>query len=100
MKTLNEIIGLPAALQIALVTETYLPEVNGVAITIGRMVDGLRQRGHVIYLIRPRQHKRDVATEAQNYHETLMTDSNQFKTFRCHGCGILTYKKYRITTQD
>lgn len=72
MKTINEIIDLPAALQIALVTETYLPEVNGVAITIGRMVHGLCQRGHAIHLIRPRQHKQDVAAYEQNYRETLV----------------------------
>ena len=29
------------SLRIAVVTETYLPEVNGVAITISRMVAGL-----------------------------------------------------------
>ncbi len=41
MNTPNETILVPAPLHIALVTETYLPEVNGVAITIGRMVHGL-----------------------------------------------------------
>ena len=42
-------------LRIALVTETYPPEVNGVAMTIGRLVDGLLARGHEVQLIRPRQ---------------------------------------------
>ncbi|OGS94903.1 MAG: glycoside hydrolase [Gallionellales bacterium RIFCSPLOWO2_02_FULL_57_47] len=60
------------ALNIALVTETYLPEVNGVAITIGHMVQGLRQRGHCIHLIRPRQHKQDAAQEELNFRETLV----------------------------
>ena len=32
-------------LRIALVTETWAPEVNGVAMTLGRMVDGLIRRG-------------------------------------------------------
>lgn len=72
MNTLNEIIDLPQRLEIALVTETYLPEVNGVAITIARMVHGLCQRGHNIHLIRPRQHKQDVATSDTNYRETLV----------------------------
>jgi glycosyltransferase involved in cell wall biosynthesis len=72
MKTLHEIINVAARLQIALVSETYLPEVNGVAITIGRMVQGLRQRGHDIHLIRPRQHKLDAATTDNNYRETLV----------------------------
>lgn len=47
-------------LRVALVTETFAPEVNGVAMTLGRMVDGLRQRGHGVQLIRPRQNKTDA----------------------------------------
>lgn len=69
----NENIPSSAQLQIALVTETYLPEVNGVAITIGRMVQGLRQRGHSIHMIRPRQFKNDIAAEENNYRETLVS---------------------------
>ena len=61
-----------AQLQIAMVTETYPPEVNGVAITIGRMVHGLRQRQHHIHVIRPRQHKQDVALKEDGYAETLV----------------------------
>jgi glycosyltransferase involved in cell wall biosynthesis len=40
-------------LQIALVTETFPPEVNGVAMTLGRLVRGLRRKGHVVDVIRP-----------------------------------------------
>lgn len=42
-------------LTLALVTETYPPEVNGVAMTVGRLVDGLRARGHEVQVHRPRQ---------------------------------------------
>lgn len=42
-------------LRIAVVTETYPPEINGVARTVGLMVDGLLARGHHIELVRPRQ---------------------------------------------
>ena len=42
-------------LRIALVTETYPPEVNGVALTVARIAEGLRQRGHELQLVRPRQ---------------------------------------------
>lgn len=42
-------------LRVAVVTETYPPEINGVAITTGRMVDGLVAAGHRVDLIRPRQ---------------------------------------------
>lgn len=42
-------------MRIAVVTETWPPEVNGVATTIARFVEGLRERHHEIQLIRPRQ---------------------------------------------
>ncbi|HBP49869.1 glycoside hydrolase [Pseudomonas fragi] len=43
------------ALHIALVTETFAPEINGVANTLGHLCDGLRARNHRVQLIRPRQ---------------------------------------------
>jgi len=50
-------------LAIAFVTETFPPEVNGVAMTVGRLVDGLRGRGHKISVVRPSQGKEDVGSE-------------------------------------
>lgn len=44
-----------ASLHIALISETFPPEINGVANTLGRLVDGLRGRGHRVQLVRPRQ---------------------------------------------
>lgn len=44
-----------AHLRIAVVTETYPPEINGVALTLRRIVEGLRTRGHTVQLVRPRQ---------------------------------------------
>ncbi len=38
---------------ISIVTETYPPELNGVANTVQRMVDGLAARGHDMQLIHP-----------------------------------------------
>ncbi|MBS0448857.1 MAG: glycosyltransferase family 1 protein [Proteobacteria bacterium] len=43
------------ALDVAVVTETYPPDVNGVAVTAARAVDGLRARGHRLQLVRPRR---------------------------------------------
>jgi glycosyltransferase involved in cell wall biosynthesis len=43
------------ALRIAVVTETYPPEVNGVARTIAAMIAVLCRRGHSVQLVRPRQ---------------------------------------------
>lgn len=42
-------------MRIALVTETYPPEVNGVAMTNERLVRGLIELGHQILLIKPRR---------------------------------------------
>jgi len=43
------------SLRLAVVTETYPPEINGVALTLACLVHTLRERGHAIQLIRPRQ---------------------------------------------
>ncbi|MWV17637.1 glycosyltransferase [Pseudomonas sp. L-22-4S-12] len=43
------------SLHIALISETFPPEINGVANTLGRLCQGLQQRGHRLQLIRPRQ---------------------------------------------
>lgn len=39
----------------AIVTETYPPEVNGVALTVQGLEHGLRARGHEVSVVRPRQ---------------------------------------------
>ena len=44
-----------SAARIALVTETYPPEINGVALTLARLTDGLRARGHEVALVHPRR---------------------------------------------
>lgn len=43
------------SLRLAIVTETYPPEVNGVALSLSRFVEGLSQLNHEIQLVRPRQ---------------------------------------------
>lgn len=73
MNTSNENHTSAPVLNIALVTETYLPEVNGVAITLGRMVEGLLKRQHRIHLIRPRQSRHDIAQQSDSYRETLVS---------------------------
>ncbi len=51
----------PASLRVALVTETFPPEVNGVAMTWGNLVKGLLHRGHRVQIVRPRQAREDSA---------------------------------------
>lgn len=64
----------PAALRrmrVAMVTETYPPEINGVAMTMGRIVSGLQARGHAVQLIRPRQHAADQPADLPLFQEVL-----------------------------
>jgi glycosyltransferase involved in cell wall biosynthesis len=60
------------SMRVAVVTETYPPEVNGVAMTMGRMVAGLRHRGHRVQLIRPRQHRDDAPVKRHDFEEVLV----------------------------
>lgn len=44
-------------LKIAIVTETWLPEINGVSLSLLQICKGLQNRGHKILLIRPQQNE-------------------------------------------
>jgi glycosyltransferase involved in cell wall biosynthesis len=68
--------------RIAYVTETYPPEVNGVALTVERTVRWLRERGHDLDLIRPRQRT-----------EGPCCDDNEWRTF---GLPIPMYPQLRF----
>lgn len=58
-------------LRLAVVTETYPPEVNGVAMTIGRMVGAMQARDHRVQLIRPRQSAQDEGAPQANLEQVL-----------------------------
>jgi glycosyltransferase involved in cell wall biosynthesis len=60
------------SLRVAVVTETWPPEVNGVAVTLAKLVQGLSQRNHDVQLIRPRQTKTDTGFNDSNLEEVLM----------------------------
>ncbi|MBQ0928955.1 glycosyltransferase family 4 protein [Ideonella alba] len=72
-------------LRIAFVTETYPPEVNGVATTTAQFVEGLHRRGHDLQLVRPRQDRIDAAGTEPRFHEVLM-----------HGLPIPRYPNLRM----
>ena len=48
-------------MKLSLVTETFPPDVNGVANTLGRWVDAFTNRGHQVQILRPK-HARDPWT--------------------------------------
>ena len=55
-----------SARHIGIVTETYPPEINGVALTLERIANGLRKRGIVVSIVRPRQRVVDGHHRASN----------------------------------
>ena len=68
------------SLRIAAVTETYPPEINGVAVSAARFIEGLRRREHQIQLVRPRQDRAE---------ETPAQASTGARRHRAdHGSGV------------
>lgn len=75
------------ALRIAFVTESFLPELNGVAMTAGRLLTGLEAAGCQVHLIRPRQPgERDGQPLSQSQAPLTLT----------HGMGLPGYKEIRF----
>jgi glycosyltransferase involved in cell wall biosynthesis len=68
---IDELAPRDRSLRVAMVTETYPPEVNGVARTVSLMVEGLRARGHAVQLARPRQHRNDRRAQEGDFEELL-----------------------------
>ena len=75
-------------MRIALVTETYPPEVNGVASTVARFVDGLRALDHHVLVVRPKQ-KCDQAAPSGNI-------SPRSSTLLCTSLPIPRYPQLRM----
>jgi len=71
-RTKNRLHDPAALLRIAVVTETYPPEVNGVAMTLGRICEGLRERGVPLQVIRPRQAQDSAASAPKDDALVLM----------------------------
>ena len=59
-------------LKFALVTETFQPEINGVAMTLGKIADQLSNNQHQVQVIRPKQSSLDIAANTQNFKEHLV----------------------------
>ena len=69
---LDDGVPLRRSLRVAMVTETYPPEINGVAATIARVTEGLHERGHALQLVRPRQSVQDGPACGDRFAEVLL----------------------------
>ena len=58
-------------LRVAIVTESYPPDVGDLALTSARLVEGLRRREHDIQLVRPRRDRDDVVAGSDRFEEVL-----------------------------
>ncbi|MDP2805032.1 MAG: glycosyltransferase family 1 protein [Gallionellaceae bacterium] len=74
-------------LRVAIVTETFPPEVNGVAMTLGRIVNGLVQRGYTVQLVRPRQASDNGVSTLEGVEEVL-TKGIQIPTYQDLRLGL------------
>lgn len=73
-------------MKLALVTETFPPEINGVAMTLSHLAEGLCERGHTVCVVRPRQPADDQGPPpALAYNELL-----------CPGVPIPGYSTMRV----
>jgi len=68
----EEFLAARPSLRLSVVTETWPPEINGVALTLSRLVQGLCARNHQVQLIRPRQARADAARSDPGFQELLM----------------------------
>ncbi|HEV7819551.1 MAG TPA: glycosyltransferase family 1 protein [Burkholderiales bacterium] len=59
-------------MRIAFVTETYPPEINGVSLSVARVIEKLRARNHEIQLVRPRQDGDAVSARRSAAEEVLV----------------------------
>ena len=71
--------------RIAYITETYPPDINGVAMTVAKTVESLRGRGHELQLIRPRNASDPAGRGPDPLHEFLV-----------RGAPIPLYKQLKL----
>jgi glycosyltransferase involved in cell wall biosynthesis len=62
-------------MKLTVVTETFAPEINGVAMTWSHLVTGLRDRGHEVVVVRPRQKPADRGGAFAGIREVLVQGS-------------------------
>lgn len=78
---IDDFAAMPRSLRVALVSETYPPEVNGVAMTLERQVNGLRARGHDLQIVRSRHSRSEQQPRAEDGLEQVLMRSLPIPTY-------------------
>jgi glycosyltransferase involved in cell wall biosynthesis len=81
--------------KVALVTETWRPEINGVAMTLSRLADGLNERFWRVMLVRPRQ-----PVETPDKHEHLIVPGLPIPGYSGLRFGLPAVRTLTRTWQD
>lgn len=79
-------------LKIALVTETWPPEINGVAHSIYQLANGLKANGHTIFLVRPNQQSTTVESPAE---QTLLVRGFAIPRYNTLQFGAPSYSRLK-----
>jgi glycosyltransferase involved in cell wall biosynthesis len=79
--------------RLAVVTETYPPEVNGVAMSMARVVQGLHRRNHDVQLVRPRQ---PAAGEVPRAMGPQASEDERFMEVLMRGLPVPLYPNLRM----
>lgn len=91
-------------LKIEVVTETYPPEINGVAHSISMLVRGLRKNNHVVNVIRPRQSSDLTPRQDQRTCQDILVKSFPLPFYRELRMGIpaqkMLLKRWTKNTPD
>jgi glycosyltransferase involved in cell wall biosynthesis len=84
-------------LRIAVVTETYAPEINGVAHTMKHVVEALLEQGHTVELTRPRQTcDQKVSVVGEHASADAPMPQPNFDLRLVHGQAIPRYKELQL----
>jgi len=91
-------------MRISWVTETWPPEVNGVALTAARAVGFLRQRGHVLEVVRPHQGRAEPDAAAAGERGSLLVPGMRLPMYPQLRCGLPVRRRlarhWRVRTPD
>jgi glycosyltransferase involved in cell wall biosynthesis len=86
-------------MRIGIVSETYSPEINGVALTVAVLAHGLADAGHQVQLIRPRQHGDATAPAAENGIQTTLVRGMRLPRYPGLQFGLPAARRLRALWQ-
>jgi glycosyltransferase involved in cell wall biosynthesis len=87
-------------MRVSIVTETYPPEINGVALTVQSLVRGLGQLGHDVSLVRPRQPDAPEATEGSDGSDELLVPGAALPRYPGLRFGLPVYRRVLAFWRD